>query len=182
MTNTEFRATPQKLAYVQQLREDIEAAPFLAIVNYEGISVEQINSVRRTFETAGLRYFVAKNKLISKAIAGTDKEDLNQYLVGMNGFLLSGEDAISAAKTLREVSKEFKGEIFVLKGGYFDGLVMDAKATDKVADLPSKEELLSTLLRTLQEGPRQVLGVLQAPARDLVNLLRNYEQSLSDDG
>ena len=49
---------------------------------------------------------------------------------------------------------------------------------NKVADLPSKEELLSMLLRTVQEGPRQILGVIQGPARDLVNLI---EQSLSDE-
>jgi large subunit ribosomal protein L10 len=119
---------------------------------------------------------------VVKAILGTDKEDLGQYLVGMNGFLLSGEDGIAAAKTLRETVKEFKGEIFKLQGGYFDGLVMDASETNKVADLPSKEELLSMLLRTVQEGPRQILGVIQAPARDLVNLLRNHEHQLSDEG
>jgi large subunit ribosomal protein L10 len=181
MTNSELRANPEKQAYVKRLQGVLEAAPFVAVINYEGISVEQINSVRRKFETAGIQYMVAKNALVNKAISGTDKEDLVQFLQGMNGFLLSGEDAIAAAKTLREITKEFKGELFTLKGGYFDGLVMDAVATDKVADLPSKEELLSTLLRTLQEGPRQILGVVQAPARDLVNLLRNHEQQLSDD-
>jgi large subunit ribosomal protein L10 len=182
MTNSELRATAQKQAYVKQLHDDLEGSPFIAVINYEGISVEQVNSVRRKFETAGLRYFVAKNALVNKAISGTDKEDLTQYLTGMNGFLLSGEDGIAAAKTLREIVKEFKGDIFTLKGGYFDGLVMDAKGTEKVADLPSKEELLSMLLRTVQEGPRQILGVIQGPARDLVNLLRNHEHQLSDEG
>jgi ribosomal protein L10 len=51
---------------------------------------------------------------------------------------------------------------------------------EKVADLPSKEELLTMLLRTIQEGPRQVLGVIQGPARDLVNLLKNHENKLSE--
>ena len=95
--------------------------------------------------------------------------------------LISGDDAIDAAKTIRSVTKEFKGSTFVVKGGYFDGDVLDAKQLDKVADLPSKEELLTTLLRTIQEGPRQVIGVIQGPARDLVNLLKNYENKLSEE-
>jgi large subunit ribosomal protein L10 len=93
--------------------------------------------------------------------------------------VISGEDAIASAKAIRSVVSEFKGSTFVLKGGFFDGDILDAKQLDKVADLPSKEELLTTLLRTIQEGPRQVLGVIQGPARDLVNLLKNYENTLS---
>jgi ribosomal protein L10 len=60
--------------------------------------------------------------------------------------------------------------------------VLDGASIQKVADLPGREELLTTLLRTIQEGPRQVLGVIQGPARDLVNLLKNFEHSLSEAG
>ena len=90
----------------------------------------------------------------------------------MVGVIISGEDAIDAAKTIRSLTAEFKGSTFVVKGGFFDGDVMNGEQMIKVADLPSKEELLTTLLRTIQEGPRQVLGVIQGPARDLVNLLK----------
>ena len=68
------------------------------------------------------------------------------------------------------------------RGVTVEGEALDAAAIVKVADLPSKEELLVTLLRTIQEGPRQVLGVLQAPARDLLFLLKNYETKLADAG
>ena len=82
---------------------------------------------------------------------------------------------------LRKICKDFQKEgVFNLKGGYFDGDVLNADQLDKVADYPSKEELLSMLLRTIQEGPRQVLGVIQGPARDLVNLLKNYEHKLNE--
>jgi large subunit ribosomal protein L10 len=98
----------------------------------------------------------------------------------MTGVIILGDDAIESAKAIRSVVSEFKGSTFTLKGGYFDGDILDAKQLAKVADLPSKEELLSTLLRTIQEGPRQVLGVIQGPARDLVNLLKNHENKLSE--
>ena len=175
-----IRADEKKQSLVNALREDLANAPLIALVNYEKITVDQINTVRRSFEEKGIRYFVAKNSLINLAVKGTEREGLGQYLTGMTGVVLSSEDAIETAKVLRETVKEFKGETFTLKGGYFDGDVLDEKQIDKVADLPSKEELLTTLLRTLQEGPRQVLGVIQGPARDLVNLLKNYENKLSE--
>jgi large subunit ribosomal protein L10 len=173
------RAGDAKKALVNSLKEDLSTAPLIALVNYEKITVEQINSVRRTFEAKGLRYTVVKNTLINLAVKGTDKEDIGQYLKGMTGVIISGEDGVEAAKVIRETTKEFKGETFVLKGGFFDGEVLDASQVTKVADLPSKEELLTMLLRTIQEGPRQVIGVIQGPARDLVNLLKNYENKLS---
>ena len=175
-----IRADEKKQTLVNALREDLANAPLIALVNYEKITVDQINTVRRSFEEKGIRYFVAKNSLINLAVKGTEREGLGQYLKGMTGVVLSSEDAIETAKILRDTVKGFKGETFTLKGGYFDGDVLDEKQIDKVADLPSKEELLTTLLRTLQEGPRQVLGVIQGPARDLVNLLKNYENKLSE--
>ena len=99
----------------------------------------------------------------------------------MVGVIISGEDAIDAAKTIRSLTAEFKGSTFVVKGGFFDGDVLDANQLDKMLDLPSKEELLTTLLRTIQENPRQVIGVIQGPARDLVNLLKNYENKLIEE-
>jgi large subunit ribosomal protein L10 len=170
----------EKLEIINQLKTQLEESALIALVNFKGITVEEVNKVRRTFEAAGVQYVVRKNKLVLKAIDGTEKQGLNQYLQGMTGLIFSGDDGIAAAKVIRDTVKEFKGKTFVLKGGFFDGDVIDGKTVEKVADLPSKEELLSTLLRTLQEGPRQVLGVIQGPARDLVNLLKNYENQLTE--
>jgi large subunit ribosomal protein L10 len=180
MSDVATRADATKIAIVNKLRDDLSDAPLIALVNYEKITVEQVNYVRREFEAKGIRYLVAKNTLLNLAVKGTEREGLGEYLKGMTGVIISGEDGIETAKVIRDTIKPFKGETFTLKGGCFDGEVLDDKQIKKVADLPSKEELLSTLLRTIQEGPRQVLGVIQGPARDLVNLLKNYENNLSE--
>lgn len=172
-----------KVQTLAMLKEGISSAPMIVLINYEGIQVEEINTIRRTFDENGIRYIVAKNTLIKKAIENTEKEGLIDHLSQMTGVVISSEDGVNTAKVVRTIIKERtkdKKEAFVVKGGFFDGEVLDAKAIDKVADLPSKEELLTMLLRTLQEGPRQVLGVIQGPARDLVNLLKNYENTLSE--
>jgi large subunit ribosomal protein L10 len=150
----------QKQQRVDTLRTQMAEAPFVALVDYTNITVAQVNDLRRSFETDGIIYKVEKNTLINLAVQGTDKEGIQKYLGGMVGVVISGEDGIACAKKLKEVAASFKGETFKVKGGYFDGEALDAASTLKVAELPSKEELLSTLLRTIQEGPRQVLGVI----------------------
>ena len=171
----------QKEALVANLSERLAAAPLIVLADYRGVTVAEIDGVRRHLEKHGLEYQVIKNTLAGRAIAGTDKEALTEMMTGMTGFIISGEDPIAAAKVVREVVKPFKKEEkFVIKGGFFDGEVLDGANIQKVADLPGREELLSMLLRTIQEGPRQVLGVIQGPARDLVNLLKNYEHKLED--
>ena len=173
------RATKETI--VNQLKVELAETPLIALIDYRGVTVEQINKVRRKCEEKGIQYVVRKNTLVKKAIEGTDREALGAILSGMTGMIIAGEEGVEAAKGIREICADFKKEgVFNLKGGFFDGDVLDATQIDKVADLPSKEELLTMLLRTLQEGPRQVLGVIQGPARDLVNLLKNYENQLAE--
>ena len=107
----------EKQARVDSLREQLSVAPLVALVDYKSITVEQVNSVRRTLESKGLTYRVEKNTLINLAVKDTDKADLNNYLSGMVGVIISGEDAIDAAKTIRSLTAEFKGSTFVVKGG-----------------------------------------------------------------
>lgn len=171
----------QKAEMVAQLTERLGAAPLVMVADYRGITVAEIDMIRRSLESAGIEYKVIKNTLAKRAIAGTEKEGLGELLQDMTGMIISGEDPIGAAKAVREALKPFaKSEKFVIKGGFFEGDVLSGEAIQKVADLPGREELLVMMLRTLQEGPRQAMGVIQGPGRDLVYLLKNYENKLAD--
>jgi large subunit ribosomal protein L10 len=170
----------QKAEMVKEFADRLSNAPFVAVADYRGITVEQIDSLRRDLEKQGVDYRVIKNTLAKRAIAGTDKEELGEHLAGMSGWVLSGEDPVDAAKVLREATKKLvKDKVFIVKGGYFDGQTLDPAGVSKVADLPSKEELLSLLLRTLQAGPRQVMGAVRGAPRDLLYLLKNYEDKVA---
>ena len=169
----------QKQEFVASFSARVKEAPFIALADFRGITAEQVNGFRRALDKAGVDYKVVKNKLALRAIEGTEIEGLGEMLSGMTAWVLSGEDGVGAAKALKNAAKELiKEEKLSIKGGFFDGDVIDAKGVGAVAELPSKEELLATLLATIQQAPRQVLGVLQAPGRDLLYLLKNYENKL----
>lgn len=166
----------QKTQMIDELHGRFSAGPFVALTDFKGSTVAQMDNIRRKCEPAGLYFRVVKNTLAVRALEGTGKEKLADHFVGNVGVIVSGEDPVAAAKFVRQYAKE--NENIKIKAGFFDGDVLDAKGVEVVADLPSKEELLSQLLATIQAGPRDLLGVLQAPSRDLLYLLANYADKL----
>jgi large subunit ribosomal protein L10 len=169
------RAT--KDATLSSMSARLAKTPMVVIADYRGTTVKDITAFRSSLKKAGLHYEVVKNTLARKALQGTPMESFSKSVTGMSGWVFSNEDAISSAKVLREIGSKFK--TIEIKGGWFDGTVLDASAVAKVADLPSKEELRSQLLATIQEAPTRVVRVLQAPARDLLYLLQNYANKLN---
>lgn len=171
----------EKQDVITSLAERVRRAQLVAVANYKTVTVSEITALRRKFGEVGIQYVVIKNSLAKRAIAGTPLEVLTPHLTGMNGLILVEAEAVPAAKALRELTKDLKKvDKFGIRAGFFDGGVLDAAGVDKVADLPGREELLGALLATIVEGPRQILGVLQAPARDLLYLLKNYENKLEE--
>ena len=170
----------QKEAFVEEIRGRFNDAPLVILTDFKGSSVPDMDALRRACETAGVRFQVVKNTLCKRALEGTDKAALAEHFVGNIGVVFAGEDPIAAAKLYKEAIKNNKS--LVPRAGFFEGDVLDPKGVAYVAELPSKEELLSVLLRTIQEGPRQVMGVIRGPARDLLYLLSNYASKLEEEG
>ena len=172
-------ALQSKEELVASLREELQNAAYLMVVNYEGTSVNSGNEFRRGLDGVGARLQVVKNTLARRAIDETDLAGMSSLFKGMTGIIVGGADEpVATAKAVREALKDL--ETIEVLGGFFDGEVLDAQGIKGVADMPSREELLVSLLRTIQEPGRQVLGVLQAPARDLLYLLKNYATKLEE--
>ncbi len=170
----------QKAEFVSNIRTRFETAPLVVLTDFKGSTVAQMDALRRACEASGSHFQVVKNTLCKRAIDGLDSEPLTSHLVGNVGVLFAGEDPIASAKMFKAQLKA--NDKLVVKAGMFEGDVLDAKGITAVADLPSREDMLVTLLRTIQEGPRQILGVIRGPARDLLYLLQNYANKLEDEG
>jgi large subunit ribosomal protein L10 len=166
----------QKSQVIENMRGALTGAPLVILAEFQGSTVAELNSWRRACEAGGIQFQVVKNSLCRIAVGGTPLEGLSGHFKGNVAIIVSGEDAVATAKLFNEKRKT--SEKVRLKAGYFDGDVIDEKGVEMVASLPSREQLLSTLLVTVQEGPRQVMGVVQGPARDLMYLLQNFADSI----
>ncbi len=168
-----------KHEFVASFREQLEAAPFVVVAGYKGTPVNTSNNMRRSLEDSGVQVRIVKNTLAMRALEGTGLEDLAPFFTGMTLVAMTGEDPIQGAKALKDAFAEVK--TIEVRAGHFEGDLLDAAGVKAIASLPSREELLVQLLRTIQEPARRVLGVIRAPARDLLFLLQNFENKLSED-
>lgn len=169
----------QKTAFIEDIRSRFETAPLVILTDWIGSNVQEMDVLRRACEPAGVHFQVVKNTLCRIALAGTDMEPLAEHFSGNIGVLFASDDPIATAKLFKDQSKE--NAKLVCRAGFFEGTVLDSAGVAAVADLPSREELLSILLRTIQEGPRNILGIMEAPARDLLFLLKNYATKLEQE-
>jgi len=167
-----------KAAFIEEVRGRFLEAPLVILTDWKGSTVQELDALRRACEPAGVHFQVVKNTLCRRALEGTGMEPLAPHFRGNIGVFFASDDPIATAKLFRAQRKD--NDKLVCRAGFFEGDLLDDKGVDAVADLPSREELLVTLLRTIQEGPRRVLGVLQAPARDLLYLLSNYAKKLEE--
>lgn len=168
----------EKETFVADIKERFNNAPLVILTDFKGSTVDEMDVLRRACEPVGVHFQVVKNTLCKRALAESDKEDLTKFFSGNIGVVFAGEDPIAAAKLFTEQAKQ--NEKLEIRAGYFEGDVLDAQGVAAVAALPSREELLSILLRTILAAPRQVMGVIRAPARDLLYLLSNFASKLED--
>jgi len=169
----------EKHEFVDTFREQLQAAPFVVVAGYAGTPVNTSNAMRRTLEDGNVQVRIVKNTLAKLALEGTGREDLAPFFTGMTLVVLTGEDPISGAKAIKDAFGQVK--TIEVRAGHFEGDLLDSNAVAMVSSLPSREELLVQLLRTIQEPARRVMGIIQAPARDLLFLLKNYENKLNED-
>lgn len=167
-----------KAEFVERFSTAVAQSPLVILLDYRGATVAESTALRSKLKAKGLHVEVVKNTLARRAITGTEKEVLSPHLVGMTSMVLSGEDPIGAARLLKE-SLDAKGKLQV-RGGCFEGAWLDPSGVKAVADLPGRPELLAMLLATIQSAPQQVVSLIQAPARDLMYLLKNYEGKLAE--
>ncbi len=150
---------------VKEIKEKIERAGAVVLVDYRGLNVEEVTELRKRFREAGVDYKVYKNTLMTRALQELKNEGLISYLTGPNAIALGYDDPVAPAKIISEFAKiHNKLEI---KAGMIDQEVIDAEGIKVLADLPSKEVLVA-----------QVLGGLNAPITGLVNVLQGNIRNL----
>lgn len=168
----------QKEEQIQQMAETVGRANTLLAIDYLGLSVQQANELREQFRKADsqIEYRVAKNTLLRRAVQGTPAEGLLEFLTGPTALAISFDEPSALAKALVDYAKDH--EVLEIKGGIVDGDVVDVRAIERLAALPSKHELRGMLAGTIQAPMRNLAGTLHALLGHLRNALEARQQQL----
>ncbi|SET64044.1 LSU ribosomal protein L10P [Nitrosomonas marina] len=137
----------EKKAIVKEVSAQVASAQAIIMAEYRGMEVGQMTQLRAKAREAGIYFRVIKNSLVRRAVEGTPYAELSEHMVGPLAYGISS-DPVAAAKVLHEFSKE--NEKFVIKIGAMGESVMSREDVTALAALPSRDELLSKLLGTMQ--------------------------------
>ena len=138
----------QKMQIVADVTEKLKNAVAGVVVDYRGITVAQDTQLRKQLREAGVVYKVYKNTMMTRAFKGTEFEGLTEYLEGTNAIAISKEDATAPARIISTFAKECPA--LELKAGVVEGIVYDAKGITEIANIPSRDVLLSKFLGSIQ--------------------------------
>ena len=138
----------QKALIIDEISEAIKDAESIVVVDYRGLTVEQDTQLRKSLREEGVNYKVYKNTFITSAIKGTGFEELTTYLEGPTAIAISKSDATAPARVIAKFAKT--APKLEVKGGIVEGNLYDAKGIASVATIPSRDELLSRLLGSMQ--------------------------------
>ena len=151
-----------KRPIVEEISNSIQDAASVVLVSYKGINVEQDTQMRKELREAGVVYKVYKNTMMNFAVEGTQFEGLKDYFEGPSAIAICYDDPTVAAGILSKYMKTAKTLEF--KAGVIEGTCYDAKGMVAVADIPSREVLLSRLLGSFQGPMASFARVIKAIA------------------
>lgn len=152
----------KKAEAVKNVNEMLTNAETAIVVDYRGLTVAEVTDLRKQLRDAGIKMMVIKNKILERAVEGTDYEDLKSTFVGPTAVAFSDEDAIAPAKILKKFADDH--EALEIKGGFIEKKVQTLDKINEYATMPSREDLLSMLASALQDPMRKIARAVKAVA------------------
>ena len=166
-----------KIERVAELKEQIEGANALLLTEYRGLTVEEITELRRSLREVDASLAVIKNTLMLRAANDAGISDLDDMFAGPSAVaFVNGDDVVAVAKKLKDASKKFPA--LVIKGGYMDGAALDAAGAQALADLESREVMLSKIAGMLKSEMSHAAAVFVGAQSKFLSLLEAYKEKL----
>ena len=150
---------PDKKIIINGLLDRVNASPYLIVIDYTGLTVHQFTELRNRLGAGGANCTVAKNSYMRKALAEAGMPDIGADLTGQMAYVMGEAEVFSAAKVIKNFEKEFKKP--EMKVGILGNAVLDAAALQSIADIPSREAVLSQLLATILEPATRIARIVK---------------------
>lgn len=164
----------ENVAQLEEIKEHLQGAGAVWCVDYRGLSVKEIQQLRRDIRANDAQMYVFKNTLMHIALSELEMPSMDDILAGPSAFVFTGDDPVASAKAIKNFSKS--NEALEIKGGIMDSVFQDASAVQAIADLPSREELIAKLLGTISnpmaKTVRTLNAVLEAPVRAIAEVAK----------
>jgi large subunit ribosomal protein L10 len=157
----------QKKTYISEMKEFFANNESVLVTHYQGLTVNQIDSLRNEMRTHGILFKITKNKITKLALKDTKCKDLSNLFTGPTAVAFS-KDAISSAKILTKFAKENKSLKII--GGIMGNDVLDVKDVAKIATLPTLEEARAKIASILQTPAQKIISILLAPGSKIAIL------------
>ena len=163
----------QKEKVVDELGQIFESSGVVVVSHYEGMTVAEMQDLRAKMSEAGGSVRVAKNRLAKIALNGQPCESVSEYLTGMT-VLAYSEDPVAAAKVVDAYAKE-NGNLVIL-GGAMGDTALDVAGVKAVASMPSREELIASIVGCIGAPASNIAGAIGAPASNIASVLSTIEE------
>jgi len=150
---------PDKKIIINGLLDRVNASPYLIVIDYTGLTVQQFTELRNRLDAGGASCTVAKNSYMRKALAEAGLPDIGADLVGQMAYVMGNSEVFAAAKAIKNFEKEFKKP--EMKVGILGNAILDTDKLRAIADIPSREAVLSQLLGTILEPATRIARVIQ---------------------
>ena len=167
----------KNIEQVKELKETFSKAKAIYFTEYHGLNVGDITKLRSEFFKADVEYKVAKNTLIKLAAEQNKISGLDEVLIGSTAIAIAYTEPVAPAKVIKEFTKD--NDLPTVKGILFDGEFLPGEEFNKLADMPSKEELLSQLVAMLNSPLQKLVSTLIAPIQNAVGVLNNLKEKNS---
>jgi len=164
----------EKQEQFEQLREVLSGVNTLFLLQNRGLNVNQVNELRSKVRAADASYKVFKNSVVKLAIEGTGMEGITPHLTGPNAVAFTTGDGVNLGKAIRDFVKDHPQLTF--RQAYLEGQVLDAEQAEQIADLPTRDELISKLLYILQSPIRRLAVALNSPIQKLASALHQVAE------
>jgi large subunit ribosomal protein L10 len=159
----------QKKEQVKRLAKEFLESEISILVDYKGLDVLKLTDLRAQLRNEGIQMEVVKNTLLERASEGTDAALMKDFYKGPNAIIISKDDPVAPARILSKFAKD--NDKLEIKAGALSGKLLTIDEINQLAKMPSRDELLGQLVRTMNAVPTSLVTVLSGVPRAFVNVL-----------